>query len=211
MKRSVAPRGARATALTWFVPRPKQQGVGDRGLTESARRADPRAPADRAPCTPRAIARGARPAHRPPARGGARERRALIDARGREEETADSHKHRTSPPLLSCGGENHPDHALPHVPASAPRGRRRSRYARAGGGSHGTERRAKRRRDTTRRGDGPKEHGKNLPCYLDGHSTSARAHEPTARRTRTVRRRSARASTQPPQSPRRRAVDVPLP
>ena len=43
-----ATRGGRATALTWVVPRPKQ-GVGDRGLTESARRADPRAPADRAP------------------------------------------------------------------------------------------------------------------------------------------------------------------
>ena len=199
LKRSVAPRGARATALTWVVPRPKQQGVGDRGLTESARRADPRAPADRAP----RAARLARPlVVRAPPAGRRRGVERGSGARGSTRE--DERKRRPirtstarAPPCSAAAARTTqttrpPTRRRPHRAGVAdrdPRGR--------GGGSHGAERRAKRRRDTTRRGGGPEEHDKNLPFYLDGHPTSERAHEPTARRTSTAWRRSARASTPP--------------
>ena len=54
------------------------------------------------------------------------------------------------------------------------------------GGSHGAERRAKRRRDTKRRGGGPEQHDMTLPSYLDGHPMSERAQEPTTRRKSTA-------------------------
>ena len=87
-----APRAARLPRPLVGAPRPPAAGAGsgarvrrtrinergvtkearranaDRGLTESAQRADPRAPADRAPRASRGRS-WARPAHRPPARG----------------------------------------------------------------------------------------------------------------------------------------------
>ena len=155
-----APRGGHATALTWVVPRHKQ-GVVDRGLTESARCADPRAPADRAPRTKR-LARPlvvARTARRPPARGVERGSGARGSTSEDERKKRPIRINTARAPPCSAAAARIPDHAPPHASASAARGRRRSRSARAWGGlaRRGApseektrhERRAKRRRDTT--------------------------------------------------------------
>ena len=223
---AAAPRGGRATALTWVVPRPEQQRLGDRGLTESARRADPRAPADRAPRSAR-LARlfvvRAPPTGR--RRGEWSEGAARADRRARTRGRDGRFAHAPhEPPPLSCGGENHPDHAPPHVPASAPRGRRRSRSARAGGAlarSHGAERRAKRRRDTSaeRREDATRHDLAADPRNTTGlfRATSTATRRASARTSRLHAARAPRGAgararaRHPPQSTRRRTVDVPLP
>ena len=148
-----APRGGRATTLTWVVPRPKQQKVGDRGLAESARRADLRAPADRAPRAAR-LARPLVVRAQPAGRRRGVERGSGACGSTRE----DDRKRRLirtstarAPPCSAAAARTTQTMRAPHVPASAPRGRRRSRSARAGRGiaRRGAPSEGKTRHDTT--------------------------------------------------------------
>ena len=152
-----------------ILPRTAQQQCAPPATSRSPAR---RPTVHRAPHASRAYSRCA---PRPPAAGagsGARERSARIDERGREEETTDSHQHSHKPPLLGCGGENHPDHAPPT--------RRRPRRA-------GVADRDPRGRGLARRGAPSKEKTREKTFYL-GTRRSA-----VDKRARTCRSRAARA------------------
>ena len=189
-----APRGGHATAwLESCHDARREPGTADSPRARGARTSTRQPIAHRAP---RALRGRSWCAPRPPAAGagnGVRKRRARIDERGREEETADSHGHPTRNPLLRTTQTKR----APHCAGVRTTQATPIAICASGGGSR-TARSAERREDATRHDVAADPSNTTRLCHVTSTATR-RASARTSRlhATRAPRCSGARASTSP--------------